>query len=259
MEIKHQLWWARRRSWRYCHHWWCCSRGNWVLAIIHVDAVLAAAYLVWVTGTWHITLLVSIRRGHTCRGKGVGAPALAAVLCSSEAEAEGDAGSGTCLMRLVIISSLDGGLQRAARGRISVASQGLAVVDIWRRGDGCRAVPEIEILLATTRLRWVARAGEGALGCVNDGRRNIVKDVTTPALEAVFEAGILKAGGEAGGSAGLGSLGILGDLGVEGQDTRWETDGVGVAPEVDTRCCCRDWTRGGGGGFRGRGGGAGRL
>lgn len=86
-----------------------------------------------------------------------------------------------------------------------------------------------------------------------------MKDITTPALEAVFEAGILETSGKADGAARLGGLGTLVNLGVESQDARGETDGVGVAAEVDAGGCCGSWGRGSGSGFLGRGGGAGRL
>ncbi|KFZ00093.1 hypothetical protein V500_01181 [Pseudogymnoascus sp. VKM F-4518 (FW-2643)] len=259
MEIKHQLRRARWRRWRYRYDWWCRPRGGRVLAIIQVDAVLASALLARVACTRHIALLISIGRGNTSRRQGIRTPALLAVLCAGEAEAEGDTGGSARLVGLVCVAALDGGLQRAAGGGIRVAPKRLAVIDIRRCRDSRGAVPEIEILLATAGLRGVARAGECALGSVDDGRGDVVKDVAAPALEAVFEAGVLEAGGEAGGAAGLGGLGVLGDLGVECQDARREADGVGVAAEVDAGGCCGGGDCGGGSGFLGRGGGAGRF
>ncbi len=149
MEIKHQLRRARRRCWRDSYHWWCRSRGGRVLAVIHVDAILPSALLAWVACTGHIALLISIGSGNTSRRQGISTPALLTILCSSEAEAKGDTGGRACLMRLIGIASLDGSLQCAARSGIRVASKGLALVDIRWCGDGGRAVPEIEILLAT--------------------------------------------------------------------------------------------------------------
>ena len=122
------------------------------MAVVHVDAVLASTLLAWVACTRHIALLVSIGRGHTSRSKGIRTPALLTILCSSEAEAKGDTGSGACLVGLIGITALDGGLQCAARGGIRVASKRLAAVDVRWCGDGGRAVPEIEILLTTAGL-----------------------------------------------------------------------------------------------------------
>lgn len=86
-----------------------------------------------------------------------------------------------------------------------------------------------------------------------------MKDVAAPALKAVFEAGVLESGGEAGCAAGLGGLGALGNLGVERQDTRGEANGVGIAAEVDAGGCCGGWNRGSGSRLLGGGGGAGRF
>ena len=257
VEIVDQLWWAWWAGWRNSDRWRASSRWGWELAVIDIDTVLSSTADSRIACAWHVALLVSIWSWHTSRGEGIRAPTLLAVLGSSKAESESDAGGGAGGRRLVSVTALNRGEQGASRSRVRVASQWLAVIDHRWLWDQRRAVKQIDVPSSTTGLARISRAHVIALRWVDGWWVGVVQHVAAPALLAELQTSILETHGQAGGLARLGGLRVLAHLRVEGQHARGEAEGVGVAAQVQALRCSGGWC-GGGGGRAGCGGRLGR-
>lgn len=240
MEVGHELRRARRRRGRDRHRRRRRAARRREAAVEDVQPVLAAARLRRVARAGHVAALIPIRGQHTRGRELVRAPALPAVLGACEAEAERDARRRADVGRLVRVAALDGRLQRAVGDRVGVAPERHAVVELLGLRERRAAVVQVHVFAAAAGEGGVAGAGGGALRGVDEGGRVVVEDVAAPALEGVFEAGVLEAHGEAGGLAERGRLHVFRDLRVEGQGARGEAQRVGVAAEIHAGGgCCR--------------------
>jgi len=159
VEVRDQLWRARRAGWRNGDDGrWDAGgrRGDGELAVVDIEAVLAAADLRGVAAAGHVALLIAIRRGDARAADLVGAPALLPVLGAGEAVAEGDAGRRAGPVGLRGVAALDAGLESAVGDDVRVAAERHAVVVLLGFRDDGRAVVEIHVLLAAAGLVRVA-------------------------------------------------------------------------------------------------------